>query len=51
MSDYEPKTLKNSTPVPGEDKLEGQCQTHGCLSSHEPDGEKYTCPRCAKEGK
>jgi hypothetical protein len=47
----EPRTIRNSTPDPKLDKLEGQCQVEGCLSSREPNGSKYTCPRCLKEGK
>jgi len=45
----EPKSLKNSTPTKDGDKLEGQCQAPGCLSTREPNGEKYTCPVHAKK--
>ena len=47
----EARTLKNSTPTSSGDKMEGQCQTAGCMSTREPNGERYTCPRCVKEGK
>lgn len=51
MDKDEPKTLRNSTPTKDGDKMEGQCQTPGCLSTREPNGEKYTCPACVKKGK
>ena len=56
MDKDEPKTLRNSTPTKDGDKMEGQCQTPGCMSTTEPrlitdSNGKYTCPACVKRGK